>query len=109
MVQITKNITLITLIAASQLAIAESPKDCLLQGTVVHKDIAGQEKTMVKIHSVSKYDENANCKVRSGEKMEFRLPHDSRVKAAPSGSTVKYRYKTDESGQDKSEVIMVGT
>lgn len=108
MVQITKNITLVVLMASSQLALAGNAKDCLLQGTVVHKEVAGQEKTMVQIHSVSKYEENSTCKVREGQKMEFKLPHDSRVNAAPSGSEVKYRYKTDESGGEKSEVIMVG-
>lgn len=87
---------------------AASDKDCLLEGTVVHGEQAGQATTMVKIHSVSRYDEEARCKVRRGQKMEFKLPQDTRVQQAPSGSEVKYRYRTDDSGQDNAELISVG-
>ena len=108
MTTFTKNIALCALITASPMAFAETPKDCLLQGTVVHEEEAGQEKTMVKIHSITKYEENAKCNTHNGKRLEFKLPHDSRVNAAPSGSEVKYRYKTDEAGQTESELIMIG-
>ncbi len=96
------------MLAASPLAFAESEKDCLLKGTVQHGDQAGQSTTMVKIHSVTKYDEDSRCRVRRGQKMEFKLPQDTRVQQAPSGSEVQYRYRTDESGESNAELISVG-
>ena len=78
---------------------------CLLQGTVQR---GGDDATMVKIHSVKKYDEDSRCKVRRGEKMEFKLPQDTRVTDAPEGSQVEYRYRTDEEGKANAELISVG-
>lgn len=94
-------------LAASPIALADTEKDCLLKGTVQHGDQAGQS-TMVKIHSVSKYDEDSRCRVRRGQKMEFQLPQDTRVQDAPDGSAVEYRYRTDESGDSNAELISVG-
>lgn len=90
------------------LALAGQETDCLLQGTVQHGDDAGQSATMVKIHSVSKYDDEAKCKVRRSQKVEFKLPQDNRLQEAPSGSEVKYRYRTDPSGDTNAELISVG-
>ena len=88
---------------------AEDERDCLLEGTVQHGKQAGQESTMVKIDSISKYDEESRCTVRRGQKLEFKLPQDSRLQEAPSGSSVKYRYRTDNSGESNSELISIGT
>ena len=88
---------------------AEDERDCLLEGTVQHGKQAGQESTMVKIDSISKYDEESRCTVRRGQKLEFKLPQDSRLQEVPSGSSVKYRYRTDDSGQSNSELISIGT
>ncbi|GAB5451685.1 MAG: hypothetical protein Hals2KO_20130 [Halioglobus sp.] len=62
---------------------------------------------MVKIHSVSRYDEEARCKVRRGQKLEFKLPQDTRIQDAPDGSEVQYRYRSDDSGSS-AELISVG-
>lgn len=94
-------------LAVSPLAMADAEKDCLLKGTVQHGTHGGQD-TMVKIHSVSKYDEDSRCRVRRGQKMEFKLPQDTRVQEAPDGSAVEYRYRTDESGESNAELISVG-
>ena len=91
------------------IAVAEGEKDCLLQGTVQHGKQAGQESTMVKIDSISKYDEESRCNVRRGQKLEFKLPQDNRLQEVPSGSSVKYRYRTDNSGQSNAELISIGT
>ena len=96
------------LVLAAPFAMAGSEKDCLLQGTVLHEEEAGQNGTTVKINSISQYDEDTRCNVRRGQKMEFKLPEDTRVKQAPSGSEVKYRYRTDESGESSAELISVG-
>ena len=64
---------------------------------------------MVNIDSISKYDEESRCNVRRGQKLEFKLPQDSRLQEAPSGSLVKYRYRTDNSGESNSELISIGT
>ena len=103
-----KTLALSAILAASPLAFADSEKDCLLKGTVHHGEQAGANATMVKIHSVSKYDEDSRCRVRRDQKMEFKLPQDSRVQEAPSGSEVQYRYRTDESGESNAELISVG-
>ena len=83
-------------------------KDCLLQGTVQHGGGIVEGTTQVKIHSISKYDEKSRCSVRRSQKMEFKLPQDTRLKEAPSGSEVKYRYRTDDTGQSRAELISVG-
>lgn len=89
-------------------ALADGTKDCMLEGTV-HKDgDAGQQGVNVKFHSVSKYDEDANCRVRRGEKMEFKLPPDPRVQEAEDGSPVKYRYRKESDGSTSTELISVG-
>jgi len=82
-------------------------KDCLLTGTVVHEQDGGN-RTLVKIHSVDKYDEDARCQVRRDRKVEFKLPADTRVNQAPSGSEVRYRYRTDDDGAPNAELISVG-
>ncbi|HEY6131200.1 MAG TPA: hypothetical protein VIV27_04240 [Halioglobus sp.] len=97
------------LLLAGPIAMADGEKDCLLRGTVQHGEQAGQDKTMVKIHSVSKYDEESRCKVNRNQKLEFKLPQDTRLQQVPSGSSVEYRYRTDESGQSNAELISVGT
>tara|TARA_R110000823_G_scaffold27609_18_gene80514 strand:+ start:1568 stop:1897 length:330 start_codon:yes stop_codon:yes gene_type:complete len=106
---ITKQLFVVTALAVAAPALSvAAEKDCLLKGTVVHGEQAGQEATMVKIHSVSRYDEEARCRVRDGRKMEFKLPSDQRVQEAPSGSEVHYRYRTDGQGDDSAELIHVG-
>ena len=104
-----KTLAIAVVFAASPAAFAESEKDCLLTGTVQHGDSADKSATSVKIHSVSRYDENSRCRVRRDQKMEFKLPADNRVKGAPDGSEVQYRYRTDEAGGSNTELISVGT
>ena len=105
--KILKTTVLIAACLGAGSVMAAGEKDCLLQGTVVRGDQAGQEMTMVKIHSVSRYDEQSRCKVRSGKKMEFKLPQDTRVQSAPEGSEVKYRYRSDDNGSN-AELISIG-
>jgi len=83
-------------------------KDCLLEGTVHKSGSAAEQGVNVKFHSMSKYDEDANCRVRRGEKMEFKLPPDPRLEEAEDGSPVKYRYRSDGDGSSKTELISVG-
>lgn len=103
-----KTMILPALILASPLVLADSEKDCLLEGKVVHGTQGKQGATSVKITSISKYDADSSCNVRRGQKMEFKLPQDTRLKQAPSGSDVKYRYRTDETGQAETQLISVG-
>ena len=99
-------VSTLALMAASGLAAAGSEKDCLLEGTVYK---SGQEQqTGVKFHSAKKYDKDANCRVRRGEKMEFKLPEDPRLQQAPEGSTVKYRYQQQKDGSSKTELVSIG-
>ncbi len=103
-----KTLVIPVFVLSSPLLMAGSEKDCLLEGTVQHGEQAGAGTTSVKIHSISKYDEESRCNVRRGQKMEFKLPQDTRVKDAPSGSDVKYRYRSDGSGQSETQLISVG-
>jgi hypothetical protein len=93
------------LLGMSGLAMADPEKDCLLEGTVYK---SGQDQMGVKFHSARKYDKDANCRMRRGEKMEFKLPEDPRLEDAPAGSTVKYRYQEREDGSSKTELVSVG-
>jgi hypothetical protein len=107
--------TLIRIAAVGSLAlfatgsIAADTRDCMLEGTV-QKGQQGQEQSVnVKFHSVSKYDQDSTCRVRRGEKMEFKLPADPRLTDAEPGSTVKYRYRTESDGTTQAELVSVGT
>ncbi len=102
-------IAALTLPLLANVALADAPdKDCLLEGTVHKSGSASDQGMNVKFHSVSKYDEDANCRVRRGEKMEFKLPPDPRLEEAEDGSPVKYRYRSDGDGSSKTELISVG-
>tara|TARA_R110002049_G_scaffold1716_3_gene12995 strand:- start:1824 stop:2237 length:414 start_codon:yes stop_codon:yes gene_type:complete len=103
-----KTLAIPALVLLTPVAFAGSEKDCLLEGTVQHGEQAGQNTTSVKIHSISQYDSDARCKIRSNQKMEFKLPQDTRLQNAPSGSDVKYRYRSDGSGQSDTQLISVG-
>jgi len=105
----SKTLIFCALVLAGPVVMADGEKDCLLQGTVHHGEQAGQDTTKVDIHSISKYDDESRCSMRRGQKLEFKLPQDARLHEAPSGSAVKYRYRTDNSGEANSELISVGT
>lgn len=89
-------------------AMADNSKDCMLEGTVHKNSDSAEQGVNVRFHSVSKYDEDANCHVRRGEKMEFKLPPDPRVQEADDGSPVKYRYRKESDGSTSTELISVG-
>jgi hypothetical protein len=100
--------TTFLVLAAGSLAVAAGEKDCLLKGTVQHGVGAGEATTQVKIHSISSFDDESHCSVRRDQKMEFKLPQDPRLQKAPSGSSVEYRYRTDDKGESSAELISVG-
>ena len=87
-------------------ALAGPDKDCLLEGTVYKSEANG---TGVKFHSAKKYDKDSNCRVRRGEKLEFKLPDDPRLEEAPAGSSVKYRYQENSDGSSKTELVKIST
>lgn len=95
------------LVAAT--AIAETPRDCLLEGTVQKGGKSDANAVSVKINSIEKYDQNSACRVRPGQKMEFKLPADPRVQEAETGTAVKYRYRTESDGTTKTDLVSVGT
>ncbi len=92
-------------LGTSPAAMAGSEKDCLLKGTVERSGASSG--TQVKIHSISKYDEESRCRVRRGQKLEFKLPQDNRLESAPTGSEVEYRYRSDDRGESNAELIRV--
>lgn len=106
---------LVKIAAASSLALfasagfADTTRDCMLEGTVQKGQQGPEESVNVKFHSVSKYDQDSSCRVRRGEKMEFKLPADPRLNDAEPGSTVKYRYRTESDGTTQAELVSIGT
>ena len=95
-------------LATGSFALAAGERDCLLKGTVQRGAGAAEEATQVKIHSISQFNEESRCSVNRSQKMEFKLPQDPRLQAAPAGSEVEYRYRTDDSGRTSAELISVG-
>ena len=106
---LTTSLLAAALLAATGPALAETTKDCMLEGTVYKTERGGEEQMQVKFHSMEKYDEDARCRNRKGEKMEFKLPEDTRLQDAPSGANVKYRYQENSDGTSNTELISVGT
>jgi hypothetical protein len=102
-------LTLSTLMLGAGHLSAETARDCLLTGTVEKSTRAGEEVVNVKFHSMEKYDEDAKCRVRKRDKLEFRLPADPRLKDAPAGSEVEYRYREDSEGGTRTDLLRVGT
>jgi hypothetical protein len=90
-------------------SMAETDHDCLLEGTVQKSDSTDAADTQVKFYSVKKYDESSKCRVHRDRKLEFKLPDDPRLKDAPDGSSVKYRYRTNEQGEVSTELINIST
>jgi len=103
-----KTLIIPAILLACPVAMVDNEKDCLLEGTVMHGAQGSQDATSVKITSISNYDAESRCNVKRGAKMEFKLPQDTRLKQAPSGSDVKYRYRTDDAGQSETQLISVG-
>jgi len=107
--KIIRQMSVIAAIALVAPAVWAGPdRDCLLKGTVEHGEGAGSGDTMVKIHAVRPYDNDARCRDLGRQKMQFKLPADPRVQEAPSGSAVEYRYRLDDSGNSDAELISVG-
>jgi hypothetical protein len=100
---------MLALSMGTSLALADTTRDCMLEGTVQKGSAGNGEQVNVKFHSAEKYDADANCRVRKGEKMEFKMPADPRLKDADAGSQVKMRYRQESDGSTKAELISVGT
>ena len=105
---ISKTILTLAIAFASTGLQAETTKDCMLKGTVHRSGDGAEERVNVKLHSVEKYDAEANCRKRRGEKMEFQLPSDPRVQEAPSGTDVEYRYQQKPDGSTETQLLSVG-
>lgn len=109
MKRMTKLMPVLAFSLVSTTGMAETTRDCMLKGTVQKGGSANEQSVNVKFHSVEKYDQDSTCRVRRGEKMEFKLPVDPRLKEADPGSTVKYRYRTESDGSSQAELISIGT
>ncbi|MFT4822458.1 MAG: hypothetical protein ACJAUG_000876 [Halioglobus sp.] len=85
---------------------AESSRDCRLEGTVLKGD---NDEVRVKIHRVEKYSNDSACRIRRDRKLKFKLPDDPRLRELAPGSEVQYRYRTDEAGDSKTELVKIST
>ncbi len=106
---IVQTVATVALGLGAATAMAEAPRDCLLQGTVQKGGNSDPQAVSVKINSIAKYDQDSKCRVRPGQKMEFKLPADPRVQEAEAGTAVKYRYRTESDGSTKTDLVSVGT
>lgn len=107
--KVIKAIVTLTLSLGATAVMADASRDCMLEGTVQKDNSSGEQNVSVKFHSVEKYDQDSDCRVRRGEKLEFQLPTDPRLEEADPGSPVKYRYRTDSDGSSRTELISIGT
>ncbi len=98
----------IAIVAAAASAQAGPARDCVLEGTVYKSGQGDDQSTNVQFHSMEKYSEDSKCRVRHDEKLQFKLPADTRLEKAPSGSTVRYRYQEDGKGESQTKLISVG-
>lgn len=89
-------------------AMADTTRDCLLTGTVSQEAAGSQSTTRIDIHSIDKFEEGSRCRVRRGQKLEFKLPQDTRLKTAPTGSEVQYRYRSNKDGSSRTDLISIG-
>lgn len=105
--KITIALSALALAAFASTSQADDSRDCMLEGTV-YKSGEGADNTKVQFHSMEKYDEDADCRVRKNEKVEFKLPADPRLEEAPSGSKVRYRYQENPEGESSTKLISVG-
>ncbi len=105
---ISKTFLAVAVLGTSVSLQAETTKDCLLKGTIQQSGEGAEQQVNVKFHSMERYDENANCRQRRGEKMEFKLPSDPRLKEAPDGTDVEYRYREDSDGSSNTQLMSVG-
>lgn len=104
-----KMIAVVALPLIAVTSTAETTRDCMLEGTVQKGRGGDEQEVSVKINSVGKYDQDSSCRVRPGQKMEFKLPTDPRLQDAAPGSAVKYRYRTESDGSSQAELVSVGT
>ncbi|MEM1112665.1 MAG: hypothetical protein AAGI11_12215 [Pseudomonadota bacterium] len=105
---IYKTFFTIAIVGASITAQAETTKDCMLKGTVQRSGEGTEERVGVKFHSMERYDTEANCRQRRGEKMQFKLPSDPRLQDAPAGTDVEFRYREDDKGNAETQLLSVG-
>lgn len=88
---------------------AETPaSDCLLTGTV-KQSAADENKVYVAFRSARPAEQGAKCKVHRNEKLQFKVPADSRINAAPPGSKVEYRYTEDRDHADSWELQSISS
>lgn len=106
----TQTLAVAAALVLSPMAVqADAEKDCLLQGTL-NKDPGASAASMeVTFHSIKRYDNDANCRMRRGEKLQFKMPKDTRLEQAPDGSRVEYRYREGGENGTSTELLRVGT
>lgn len=97
---------LVSAVMAPSTAMAAGEKDCLIKGTV-ERSGTQDSNTQVKINSITRYSEDSRCRMRRGQKLEFKLPQDNRVEAAPTGSEVEYRYRSNKQGDTQAELVRI--
>ena len=106
--KLTSALSALALLAAAASVQAGPPRDCVLEGTVYKSGQGDEQSTQVQFHSMEKYSDDSNCRVRRDEKLQFKLPADPRLEKAPSGSSVRYHYQENSNGESKTKLISVG-
>jgi len=88
---------------------AETPvSDCLLTGTV-KQSAADENKVYVAFRSARPAEPGAKCKMPRKDKLQFKVPADSRINAAPPGSKVEYRYSEDREQEGSWELRSISS
>ncbi len=95
------------LVGFSGIALAETTRDCVLEGTVKDRS-AGDDRVYVAFHSARPATDDADCNIRKREKLQFKQPVGTSLQSARPGTTVEYRYTEDSKEGARWQLREVG-
>ena len=95
------------LVGFQGLAMAETTRDCVLEGTVKNRSV-GDDRVYVAFHSARPATENADCTIRKREKLQFKQPVGTSLQSAKPGTPVEYRYTEDSKDGARWQLREVG-
>lgn len=102
-------LTIGSLIAYTGPAAADTPRDCVLEGTVRDRTLGGDrsaasDRMYVAFESYRPAEEGANCTIRRREKLQFKQPSTTDLQSMRPGTRVEYRYTEDPDSNARWEL-----
>ena len=90
--------TLIGTLGLTFFAHAGVSQDCMLEGTVKKAETKGHQ-NIIRIDFDRPKPFSADSHCRYSGKVNFTQPKGHRLESLPAGSTVRYRFQSDEQGE----------